>query len=232
MQLSNKKQYDKQLHSLVKTKEENFSLDEMVTMIPVEDIISIHYTTDLKKSTKLKENTQQVPVVDQQGCCCCAAPKPEHQTEMTTENHVHRMITIYLQYSKHSNLDTVSNARILSESDRQQFYKDHLQPAMEKKFYLVNNIEYDSTNFEEKKLQAESLCRIITQLKGMNVGIPSTSISYPNPQEFQKILAQSHSSVFGDISQERVHSVQTQALGVVTTWTATPMEAQLVNKPK
>ncbi|CAF0840286.1 unnamed protein product [Adineta ricciae] len=204
----------------------------MVTMIPVEDIISIHYTVDLKKSTKLKENMRQVPVVDQQGCCCCAVPKPEHQTEMTTENHVQRMITIHLQYSKHSNLDTVSNARILSGDDRQQFYKDHFQPATEKKFYLVNNIEHDSKDFEQKKLQAESLCRIITQMKGMNVGVPSTSISYPNPQEFQEILSQPHSSVFGDISQERVHSVQAQALGAVTTWTATPMEARLGNKPK
>ena len=232
MQLSNKKQYDKQLHSLGKIKEENFSLDEMVTMIPVEDVISIHYTIDLKKSTKLKENMRQVPVVGQKGCCCCAAPKPEHQTEMTTENHAQRMITIYLQYSKHSNLDTVSNARILSESDRQQFYKDHFQSATEKKFYLVNNEKYDSKNFEQKKLQAESLCRIIIQMKGMNVGVPLTSISYPNPQELQEILAQPHSSVFGDISQERVHAVQAQTLGAVTTWTATPMEAQLVKKSK
>lgn len=136
-----------------------------------------------------------------------------------------RVITIHLQYSKYSNLDTVSNARILPESDHAQFYKDKFQPNTVLKFYLVRNAEYDSANFDEKRVQAENLCRIIMQLKGINGGVtgsslnplkkdnvpvPSAPISYPSPQELQQILNQPYCGIFGDLHHERLHSIETQ----------------------
>jgi hypothetical protein len=156
------------------------------------------------------------------------APEPVRQTEVVEEKNAQRVITIHLQYSKYSNLDTVSNARILSESDREQFYKNQFQPNTEIKFYLVRNAEYDPANFDQKKVQAENLCCIIMQLKGMNSGgvnisslrllmkesvaVPTVAaaISYPSPQELQQILTQPYFGIFGDLHQEELHSIQTQ----------------------
>ncbi|CAF3377641.1 unnamed protein product, partial [Rotaria sp. Silwood2] len=135
-----------------------------------------------------------------------------------------RVITIHLQYSKYSNLDTVSNARILPESDRAEFYKKQFRPYEQLQFYLVRNAEYDATNFDKKREQAENLCRIIMQLKGMNGGvtnssvrlvtkedvvIPAASLHYPSPQALQQILNQPYVGIFGDAHQERLHSIQT-----------------------
>ncbi|CAF1194839.1 unnamed protein product [Adineta steineri] len=209
-------------------KEEHLASDETVLMIPVEDIIDIHYTSDVKRSVKATEHSRHVPVAAQNGCCSCCDvdPEPQRETTVTEEKNAQRVITIHLQYSKYSNLDTVSNVRILSEADRAQFFKDKFQPNTELKFFLVNNTEFNSTNFEQKKMQAENLCRIIMQLKGMNNGInnnklrihtkdnvavPAVAVmSYPSPQELQQILNQPYYGIFGDSHQERSHSVQTQ----------------------
>ena len=94
------------------------------------------------------------------------------------------------------------------------------------KFYLVHNTEYDSEHFEKKKAEAETLCRIIMQLKGIRGDVSSSSsssteakenrtirsapIAYPSPQELQQILDQSHYGIFGDVYQECSHSIQTQ----------------------
>ncbi|CAF1633165.1 unnamed protein product [Didymodactylos carnosus] len=226
-QFSNKKKFDRQLDPLATSKEEELSSDETVVMIPVEDVINIYYTSDIKKSVKAEEHSRLVPVVAEKGCCgdCCKkAQEPVRQTEIIEEKNAQRVITIHLQYSKYSNLDTVSNARILPESDRAEFYKNQFQPNTELKFYLVRNAEYDSANFDQKKVQAENLCRIIMQLKGMNGGVTGSSlrlltkenvvvpaaISYPSPQELQQILNLPYSGIFGDLHQERLHSIQTQ----------------------
>ncbi len=72
-QFSNKKKYDRQLGPLATSKEEQLSSDETVIMIPVEDVINIYYTSDVKKSVKAEEHSRLVPVVAQKGCCggCC-----------------------------------------------------------------------------------------------------------------------------------------------------------------
>ncbi|CAF0985696.1 unnamed protein product [Rotaria sp. Silwood1] len=227
-QFSNKKKFDGQLGSLATSKEEHLSSDETVVMIPVEDVINIYYTSDVKKSVKAQEHSRIVPVVAGNGCCggCCRkASPPLRQTDIVEAKNAQRVITIHLQYSKYSNLDTVSNARILPEADRAQFYKNHFRPNEELKFYLVLNTEYDSANFDQKKEQAENLCRIIMQLKGINgsvndnrvrlitkenVEVPAAPICYPSPRELQEILNQPYLGIFGDVHKERLHSIQTQ----------------------
>ncbi|CAF3542308.1 unnamed protein product [Rotaria socialis] len=231
-QFSNKKKFDEKVGPLVTSKEEHLSSDETTIMIPVEDIINIYYTSGIKKSVKAQEHSRLVPVVEENGCCgCCGcckkAPKPKRQIDIIEEKSAERVITVHIQYSKYSNLDTVSNARILSESDRLQFYKNQFQPNTELKFYLVRNAEYDSVNFNEKRVQAENLCRIIMQLKGINGGgavsserlhpkegevLPAAAatISYPSPQDLQQILNQSYYGIFGDVHQERLHSIETK----------------------
>ncbi|CAF4013160.1 unnamed protein product [Rotaria magnacalcarata] len=227
-QFSNKKKFDKKVGPLATSKEEHLSSDETAIMIPVEDIINIYYTSGVKKSVKAEEHSRLVPVVAKQGCCSCCkkTPEPVRETEINEEKSAERVITVHIQYSKYSNLDTVSNARILPESDRAQFYKNHFQPNTKLEFYLVRNAEYDSANFNEKRVHAENLCRIIMQLKGINGGgavnserlhtkegtvvSAAATISYPNPEDLQQILNQSYYGIFGDVHQERLHSITTK----------------------
>ncbi len=84
-QFSNKKKFNRRLGPLATSKEEQLSSDETVVMIPVEDVINIYYTSDVKKRIKAEEHSRLVPVVAQKGCCggCCKkAPKPVRQTEI------------------------------------------------------------------------------------------------------------------------------------------------------
>ncbi|CAF4532472.1 unnamed protein product [Rotaria sp. Silwood2] len=254
-QFSNKKKFDGQLGPLTTFKEEHLSSDEIVLMIPVEDVINIYYTSDVKKSVKAEEYSHLVPVVSGKGCCCScckSAPPPVRQSEIVEAKNAQRVITIHLQYSKYSNLDTVSNARILPESDRAEFYKQQFRPYEQLQFYLVRNAEYDATNFDQKKEQAENLCRIIMQLKGMNGGVtntsvrlvtkedvvvPAASLHYPSPQELQQILNQSYVGIFGDAHQEGLHSIKThQDFGThvpvpVTTTVVTRAAVRPTDKP-
>jgi len=226
-QFSNKKKYRK-LGPTSTLNEERLTSDETVIMIPVEDVISIHYTSDVKKSVKAAEHSRLVPVVKKKGCCSCfrKTPEPQLETTIDEEKNAERVITIHMQYSKYSNLDTLSNARILTEAERMQFFKEMFQPKEELKFYLVKNTEYDSTSFEQKRAQAENLCRVLMQLKGMNSGVSSNNlrirtedgkavpaaavISYPSPEELQELLQPPRSVAFGDPHQEASHSLQTQ----------------------
>jgi hypothetical protein len=81
---------------------------------------------------------------------------------------------------------------------------------------LVNNREYDSANFEQKKQQAEDLCRIVVQLKGMihmdssrDQNAPKKK-TYPTPQQLSELLVQSQCGVFGDPHQETAHTIREQ----------------------
>lgn len=227
-QLTNKKKFDQQLGSLSAAKHENLSSDETVVMVPIEDVINIYYTCDVKKSVKAEERSHLVPATAETGCfggCCKKNSRPERRIEFYEQKNAQRVITVHLQYSKYSNLNTVSNVRLLPESERAQFYKDQFHPNTELTFYLVNNNEFEATNFEQKRMHAENLCRIIIQLKGMsgsvlgnnqrphtaeNIEAPVVSISYPSPQELQQMTSQPYFGIFGDIREERLHSVPIQ----------------------
>ncbi|CAF1552077.1 unnamed protein product, partial [Didymodactylos carnosus] len=194
------------------SKEENMSADEEVIIIPVEDILSIKYTSDIKKHVKAQDHSRLVPVADTKGCCdafrCCCCKKkkvePIRENTIIESKDAQRVITVHIEYSKYSNLDSASNARLLSSADQVAFYKNAFKPDITLKFYLINNTEFEQANFNRKKEQAENLCRTIMQLKAMKVN------NYPNPEELQKIIHQPISEVFGDPLEERVHSIQTQ----------------------
>jgi hypothetical protein len=42
------------------------------------------------------------------------------------------------------------------------------------------------------------------------VAVPAPAISYPSPQQLQEILNQPSFGIFGDLHQERLHSIETQ----------------------
>ncbi|CAF4334539.1 unnamed protein product [Rotaria magnacalcarata] len=120
--------YDYVLIYSAASQEEHLSSDETAFVIPVEDVIHIYYTTDVKKSAKAEPHLRLVPVVEKKGCCgrCC-----------------------------------------------------------------------------KKKLRKHSEFG----LKGIN---SANAISYPSPQELLQILNQSYYGIFGDLYQERLHSIQAQ----------------------
>jgi hypothetical protein len=139
------------------------------------------------------------------------------QTQTFEEKNAERVITMHLQYFEYSNFDIVSCARDLPELHRAQFYKDHFQPIKTLKFHLICATEYDPTNFDQRKMQAEKLCLLIMQLKGMsrgavgtdprlhakeNVVFPATATAYPSPSEFLQMLNQPYFDVVGDVSRE------------------------------
>ncbi|CAF3486306.1 unnamed protein product [Rotaria socialis] len=62
-QFSNKKKFYGKLGPLATSQEEHLSWDETPFVIPVEDVIHIYYTTDVKKSVKAETHLRLVPVV-------------------------------------------------------------------------------------------------------------------------------------------------------------------------
>ena len=197
------------------SQEEELSFDESVILVPVEDILSINYTSDMTKSVTAEKYAERVPVVKPKGCCgtCCAStPEPEIRTKIIEKKGAQRTVTINIEYSLYSNLHTPSNVRVLPEADRAQFYKDNFKPNTKLQFYLVRNAEYGPANFHQKRVQAANLCRLIMQLKGMSAPNPNgiSAISHPGPQELQQIFTQPAFGAIGDIYQERLHSIQTE----------------------
>ncbi|CAF1361446.1 unnamed protein product, partial [Didymodactylos carnosus] len=201
-----------QLGPVSTSKEESLSADEAVIIIPVEDIFSISYTSEIKKHVKAQDHSRLVPVAAKKSCCdafrCCCCKKkkiqPIRENTIIEAKDARREITIHIEYSKYSNLDSASNARLLSSVDQVAFYQCRFTSDTTLKFYLINNTEFEQANFNRKKDQAESLCRTIMQLKAMRVN------NYPDPEELQKIIHQPISEVFGDPLAERVHSIRTQ----------------------
>ncbi|CAF4126949.1 unnamed protein product [Rotaria magnacalcarata] len=118
-QFSNKKKFYGKLGPLAASQEEHLSSDETAFVIPVEDVIHIYYTTDVKKSAKAEPHLRLVPVV------------------------------------------------------------------------------------EKKRM----LWSLLSEFGGIN---STNAISYPSPQELLQILNQPYYGIFGDLYQERLHSIQAQ----------------------
>jgi hypothetical protein len=164
------------------------------------DIISY---VDPNLSTNILEEKLPIPVEDE-GCCnkcrcwCCRKKKLVElirRTNTVVEQEAERVITITIEYSKYSNPDTPSNARLLSNEHQAYYYKEKFQPNTILKFYLINNTEFDKKNFDSRRQEAEVLCRTVMQLKGMKN-------DYPSENDLEKILDQSHKRTFGLIFQE------------------------------
>ena len=200
---------------MAQSQEEELSFDESVILVPVEDVFSIHYTSDMKKSVTAERYAERVPVVKPKGCCggCCAStPEPEIRTKIIEKKGAQRVVTMYIEYSSYSNLHASSNVRALPKGDGAQFFKEKFKAEKKLHFYLVRNTEFGADNFYEKKMQAANLCRLIMQLKGMSAPNPNdiSASSYPGPQELQQIFTQPAFGAIGDIYQERLHSIQTE----------------------
>jgi len=163
------------------------------------------YNEDPNRITNFVEEHLPVPK-EKESCCdrfrcwCCRKKKLVDlikRTNTVAERQAQRVITITIEYSKYSHLDSASNARLLSREDQVAYYKEKFEPVPPLKFYLVNNTEFDLRNFEQNRKQAETLCRTVMQLKGM-------IDHYPSDNELDNILDQSHMRRFGDEYDEPI----------------------------
>lgn len=166
---------------------------------------------DQQRNQKRQTFDEELPIPrDNGGCCdclrcwCCRKKrltKLVRTTEVLTEQDVGRVITISIEYSKYSNPDSATNVRLQSWEDQAIYYKQICQPRTDLKFNLVDNTETDPKNFEVKRQQAEALCRIVMQLKGMQN-------NYPSEKELDSILDQPLKRTYGDVYIEAPMQLQ------------------------
>jgi hypothetical protein len=111
--------------------------------------------------------------------------------DVSMEKQAQRIVTISIEYSKYSNPGSVSTARLLSRQEQEAYYKERFEPDTKLEFYLINDAEFDPSNFELKQQQAEGLCRTVMHLKAMTG-------NYPFENELGSILDQPLQRTYGD----------------------------------
>jgi hypothetical protein len=194
-------------------------VDEEVFVLPIESILSIKYSTEIKKGHTVAKNVRlkTPPPPVKLSCCekigqwckttfcccgCCDDPKakvhvePEQIMTTITDKEAERKILITIEYVHYSNIDTPSHVRVLGTTDQLEFYKEHLHIET-LKFYLLDNYEYEQTDFDLKRMQASTLCRLVTQLKTMTG-------HYPDESTLQMIIGKRDNLAIGDPSKETI----------------------------
>ena len=158
---------------------------------------------NLYRSSKVVDEDLPVPkqedgICDCLRCWCCRKKQLRRlikRTYTVAEQQAQRVVTMTIQYSKYSNLDSATNARLLTIEQQAAFYKERFEPDTELRFYLISNVEINSKHFMEKKKEAEILSRTVMHLKAMRN-------QYPSENEFKEILNQGNYKTFGDVHEE------------------------------
>jgi hypothetical protein len=184
------------------SRENNFSFNEQVLIIPVEDILSICYRTDTKKEIKIQTTSIPTPksLKKDQGCCakfcCCCCDKaeglePEDRRDETVENKkAKRVIVITIEYLRYGRIDTPSHVRVLNENDRVSFYNSRMNVDT-LQFYLLVSDEFDPIQFNLQRNQAETLACLITRIKQM------APQEYPSETQLQELVRIQVLEIFG-----------------------------------
>lgn len=177
--------------------------NENVTFIPVEDILKIDYSCDVYKRSETIENNRPVPVADT--CCsCCCAPPPVLAREITENRNATRTIQVNIEYAKYSNFQTISNFRTANENSRGAMYDGRNQQVASLSFYLLRNNTFQMEHFNAKKAEAEALCHLVFQLKGINNNTDAKNrfLDYPGPQQLVNLFTPQTTRLFGDFHRE------------------------------
>ncbi|CAF3180251.1 unnamed protein product [Rotaria sp. Silwood2] len=175
----------------------------------VQNTTTILYNEDLNRNTEFEEEHLPVPKVNK-GCCtsccncfrcwCCRMKMLVDRikkTKIVKERNAERVITIKIEYSKYSNPDTPSNARLLNAEQQAAYYDAKFERNKELEFYLVTDTQFDSSNFKQKSSELEAFCRTVMQLKAMKN-------HYPSDTELEQILVQRPKTAIGDAFDEQV----------------------------
>ncbi len=190
-------------------------LDEEIQCVPIDSIISIKYEGEVKKElteqkhARLNTPPPSVPLsccdrVSRWCCrtCCCCCNDSSNQVHIDPGRTItqivgeksERVILITIEYIRYHNIDTPSYFRALAATDAAVYYKEHLHTDT-LKFYLINNQDFEQTDFDSKRAQGAALCRLVTQLKAM-------AGQYPDGSILENIISEHEIQVVGDPPKE------------------------------
>ncbi|CAF3849096.1 unnamed protein product [Rotaria sordida] len=168
---------------------------------------TILYDQDPNQDIEFEEEHLPIPEV-KEGCCtsCCNCFRcwccrikvlvdRIKRTKTVKARNAKRVITIKIEYSKYSNPDTPSNARLLNAEQQAAYYNQKFERNKELEFYLVSNEQFDSDSFKQKSNEFETFCRTVMHLKAMRN-------HYPSDTELEQILGQRPKTAIGDAFDE------------------------------
>lgn len=186
-------------------------LDEEIQCIPIESILSIKYTGEIRK--QLTEQTHAVleqitprklscGEKFQRWCCCKTMNNQVHTDTGQTISQIvdekgERVILMTIEYIRYNHINSPSYFNVLPNDDAMNFYREHFHQDV-LKFYLLNNHDFDRTNFDVKRAQGATFCRLVTQLKAM-------VDQYPNDATLETIIRKQEIQAIGDPLQETLN---------------------------
>lgn len=211
------------LKEFTETREFNVEVDQTIQILPVEDIVSIRVSTDLKKdvlqriSSRLKEKPPEELTCCENVkkccmknvCCCCDKEVPEaldYDRTNETNTRTKRAVVITIEYFPYGLLDTPSNVRLLSSEKQAEIYNKYCRTET-LKFHYVRSGNLEENKYKEALKSCETLARIVMQLKGM-IG------QYPDDRQLKEIIQQKEAATFGMEPKEDIPMMETSSTQV------------------
>ncbi|CAF1504480.1 unnamed protein product [Adineta steineri] len=193
------------------------------------------HTPDIPANRTVKYLTEELPIPESKEncrtrfcdtvcydcrCWCCRKRKLIRRIKRTlraADGYAERMITMTIVYNKYSNPDLASHTRLITDEHQAMYYTENVEPKIELKFNLLNDRDIDPTRFDMTKRYAETLCRVVTQLKGVRN-------NYPSDYELQMMLHQAQLGTFGEVYNEPTLQLSS---GMTLPGTSDPQHQQL-----
>ena len=202
-------------------------VDEEIQMIPVEDIILIKISTEVKKAVEQKKTARRKHKLAEKltccqevknccmknFCCCCHVEKieqPDFEIMTNQKQEAARIITVTIEHLRYGLVHTPSLVHVLSEEKKAEFYEKH-KKVDTLQFYYLHNETFDEGEYKMQLRDSESLARLVMQLKAMHN-------RYPDETQLQKMIQQNFSHYYGQKLTEDIPILQ--GAGEVTTTTA------------
>lgn len=225
---------DRHVGPLARAERRRMEMDEEIRCIPVESIISIRYAGEMKKELTeqihLRINTPPPPREESCChklfcCCCCCCDDTDSRVHVDPGRTVKQvvgqkgehMIRITVEYIRYNNIDTASHLRVLRTTDAEEYYKEHLHTD-KLEFYLIDNNEFDQTNFNVQRAAGARLCRVVTNLKAM-------SNQYPDASALQGILNAPEVDAMGESPRETMDRLVGPGVALAVVTAHVPLEA-------
>jgi hypothetical protein len=220
------------------TEHRQIELGEEIQCIPIESIISIKYSGEVRKELTEKVHTRipTPPPSVRLSCCqkvnqwcsktfCCCCNKSKNQVHIDSGRTVveivgekgERVILISIEYIRYHNINTPSYFNALATADATSYYKDHLHTD-KLNFYLLNNQDFDQTDFNLKRAQGSTLCRLVTLLKAMDG-------EYPDESTLENIIDKHEIQTIGDPPKETMDKIVGHGTTTTTVETRVPLQA-------
>ena len=179
--------------------------DEKIYMIPVEDILRVNISTEVKRKVQTNKIVRLKTPPEELGCCdstkkccirnvccwCCKEKRvaPQHVTETTERLEADRKIVVSIEYLRYGLVHTPSNIEVLTKEKQQEFYAEK-KGDITLKFYYLHNEEFHNDAYQQELDESETLARVVMQLKAMKS-------DYPDSTQLGQILSQQHIKLFG-----------------------------------